>query len=86
MSVAQMGQATELARGYVWRVENGKVNPNLTTLARFAIALETSLSDLLSGINVDAAAVGKRSFAWQNPEGKDPRPKRGAGSPTSSDG
>ena len=77
MSVAQLAEASGFARGYVWRAENGKLNCNTTTLARFAQALGVTLAKLFDGIDVEAISIPKRPFTWRNPQGDDKRPKRG---------
>ncbi len=77
MTVADLGEAAGFARGYVWRAENGKLNSNATTLARFASALGVTLAEFFDGIHVDADSISKRPFKWRNPQGSDVRPKRG---------
>lgn len=79
MSAAELGEAAGFARGYVWRAENGKLNCNATTLARFAGALEVTLAEFFEGIHVDHLSISKRPFAWRNPRGVDERPKRRIG-------
>ncbi len=41
-----------MKKAYVWRVEQGKTLPSLRTAARFAKALEISLSELLEGVEL----------------------------------
>lgn len=79
MSVADLAKNAGVARGYVWRAENGKLNPNATTLAKFADGLGVTMSELLAGIEVDPGGIPKRPFGWRSADGTDPRPKRGAG-------
>jgi transcriptional regulator with XRE-family HTH domain len=41
------------------KLERGKINPSLITLARIAVALDISLSGLLEGITLDTEEVRK---------------------------
>lgn len=77
LTVTELAEASGFARGYVWRAENGKLNSNATTLARFAGALGVTLAEFFDGIHVDAASIPKRAFKWRNAQGSDARPKRG---------
>jgi len=43
---------TDIDRGYVGRLERGEANPTLLMLGRIAIALEISLSELLSEVTL----------------------------------
>ena len=86
MSAAELGEAAGFARGYVWRAENGKLNCNATTLARFAGSLGVTLAEFFDGIQVDHRSISKRPFAWRNPQGVDERPKRRSGGDDAPDG
>lgn len=76
MTVDQLAEAAGFARGYVWRAENGKLNSNATTLARFAGALGVTLAEFFDGIHVEPGSISKRPFKWRSPQGSDVRPKR----------
>lgn len=76
MTVVELAEKAGFARGYVWRAENGKLNSNATTLARFAEALGVPLSEFFDGIHVEPNTIAKRPFKWRSPQGSDVRPKR----------
>ena len=46
-SQQQVAVAVEMPQGQYSRIENGKVEPTLTTLAKLAEALDTSLAELV---------------------------------------
>lgn len=52
LSSVELGDRAGMKKAYVWRVEQGKTLPSLRTAARFAKALEISLSELLEGVEL----------------------------------
>jgi transcriptional regulator with XRE-family HTH domain len=87
MSFEDVAAAAGISRGYVYRMESGKQNATIRSLARVAVALSTSMSSLLQGVDADPSVLGTRKYVWQ--DGADPRdPSRPIGNrraPTSED-
>ena len=50
-SQSGFARAAGLNPKFVWRIENGRQNLNLLTLARIAITLELPMSALLEGVD-----------------------------------
>lgn len=48
---------------YLWRVERGRQNLSFRNVARFARALDLSLSGLLEGIDVGGVTLESRPYA-----------------------
>lgn len=71
MSFGELAAAAGISRGYVYRLETGKQNASIRSLSRIAVALSTTLSALLEGVDADPSALGTRPYAWR--EGADPR-------------
>lgn len=42
--------AAQTKKGFIWRVEAGQQNLSVKTLSRIAVALETTMADLLKGV------------------------------------
>lgn len=47
MSQGDIARALDVSRGYVSNIENGKLNPTLSTIAKLAKALDISTDQLL---------------------------------------
>jgi transcriptional regulator with XRE-family HTH domain len=47
MSQGDIARALEVSRGYISNIENGKLNPTLSTIAKLAKALDVSTDQLL---------------------------------------
>ncbi len=73
MTQAQFHKAAGVSQSYAWRIEVGRQNLNVRSLARVALALNTSMSVLLEGIAADPRSIGTRGFQWSS--GSDPRTK-----------
>lgn len=71
MSFGELATAAGISRGYVYRLETGQQNASIRSLSRIAVALSTSLSALLEGVEADPSALGTRPYAWR--DGADPR-------------
>jgi len=71
MTFGDLATAAGVSRGYVYRMEAGKQNASVRSLSRFAVALSTSMSRLLDGVEADPATLGTRSYVWR--DGADPR-------------
>lgn len=71
LSFGGLASAAGVSRGYVFRLETGKQNASIRSLAKIAVALSTTLSELLSGVDAGEAMVGKRKYVWRG--GSDPR-------------
>lgn len=65
-SQQSFAEAAGMSNNYAWRVEAGRQNLSLKTLSRIAIALGTSMADLLAGIEADPATVGTRPYHKQS--------------------
>lgn len=50
LSQEELGHRADLHRTYVSSLERGVRNPTITVLCRIAAALETSVSELLAGL------------------------------------
>ena len=50
--VTQTADAAGLKKGHLWRIEAGQHAVTITTLARLAVALDTTMSNLLRGVVV----------------------------------
>ena len=74
---ADFARAAGVSLQYLWRVETGQQNLNLTSVSRFALALGRPMAALLDGIDAEPATLGKRAYV--------PRPKK-EGKRTSGDG
>ncbi len=71
MSMGDLARAAGISQGYVYKMETGKQNASVRSLSRLAIALSTTISDLLAGVDADPSTLGTRSYAWR--DGADPR-------------
>ena len=58
-SQEEFAALVNIDRATYGKLERGEINPSLITLARIAVALDTSLSSLLKGITLDADEVRK---------------------------
>lgn len=58
-SQEEFAALVNIDRATYGKLERGEINPSLITLARIAVALDTSLSGLLDGITLDADEVRK---------------------------
>ncbi len=58
-SQEEFAALVNIDRAAYGKLERGQINPSLITLARIAVALDTSLSGLLDGITLDADEVRK---------------------------
>lgn len=58
-SQEEFAALVNIDRATYGKLERGEINPSLITLARIAVALDTSLSSLLNGITLDADEVRK---------------------------
>ena len=74
-SQEEFAAMVNIDRATYGKLERGEINPSLITLARIAVALETSLSGLLNGIKLDADEVRKipRSARGRTPIAGRPR-------------
>lgn len=54
MSQEEFAAAAEMNSKFAWRVEAGRQNLSLRSLARVAAALGTSISELLKGVGPNA--------------------------------
>lgn len=78
MSFGELATAAGISRGYVYRMESGKQNASIRSIARIAVALSTTISALLDGVDADPSTLGTRSYVWR--DGVDPRdPERPLG-------
>jgi transcriptional regulator with XRE-family HTH domain len=71
MTYAELATAAGISRGYVYRMETGKQNASIRSIARIAVALSTTISALLEGVDADPTTLGTRSYVWR--DGSDPR-------------
>lgn len=62
MKPAEFARALGISQAALWRLEDGQQNPTLKSLSRLAIALKTSMSALLTGIEPDPATLGTREY------------------------
>jgi transcriptional regulator with XRE-family HTH domain len=58
-SQEEFAALVNIDRATYGKLERGEINPSLITLARIAVALDTSLSGLLNGITLNADEVRK---------------------------
>lgn len=54
-------------RGFFGKLERGEINTGLISMARIAVALEISLSDLLDGLPLDAKEIRALPRAARGP-------------------
>lgn len=52
LSQTELARIVGKDRQYLYKIEKGKVTPNITTLAILAMALNVSLSELLAEVNL----------------------------------
>ena len=73
LSQTTFAEAADLDRLYLGRLERGAQNPTLLVIARIAIELDVTMSDLLAGIEVDAVEVRsvKRKSRGPRPAARD---------------
>lgn len=71
MSFGELATAAGISRGYVYRMEAGKQNASIRSIARISVALSTTISALMDGVDADPSTLGTRSYKWR--EGADPR-------------
>ena len=64
MTQVQFHTAAGVSQGYAWRMEAGRQNLSVRSLARVALALGTSMSVILEGIDADPASLGTRDYEW----------------------
>ena len=61
IGVTEAAAAARMNKGHWWRIEAGEHNLSLKVLARVATALNTDMSDLLSGVTVFSDGPRKSS-------------------------
>lgn len=59
---ADFARAAGISLQYLWRVETGRQNLNLTSISRFALALGRPMAALLEGIEPEPATLAKRAY------------------------
>lgn len=59
---ATLARRAGMAPAYLWRLEQGRTLPSLRNLARLAKALEISLPDLLSEVDIALVELGNRPY------------------------
>jgi transcriptional regulator with XRE-family HTH domain len=52
---------------YFWRIEDGRQNLSLRTLARLAKVLGVSLAELFEGIDADSVPLSNRDYVRRDP-------------------
>lgn len=57
LSQAELARMADLDRIYLGRLERGRQNPSLLVVARLSVELETTLEEILAGIDVDPEEV-----------------------------
>lgn len=62
ISQRDFATAAGLSPGYAWRVEDGRQNLNLRTLARIALALNTEMSELLTDVPASLVSPSNRPY------------------------
>lgn len=58
----ELAEASSLKQSFVSRVEAGVQNLELRTLARIAHALDTTMEELVAGVEVDPSRLRKRGM------------------------
>ena len=64
LGMAELAKMAGMARAYLWRIEHAETLPSLRNLARLAVALNLSLSELLDG--VDTSEIELRNRRYEN--------------------
>ena len=59
---ASLARLAGMAPAYLWRIEQGRSQPSLRTLARLAIALEVDLGKLLEGVDISSVETKNRDY------------------------
>lgn len=62
LSQSDFAAAAGLSPKYAWRVEDGRQNLNLRTLARVALALEVEMAELLVGVPASLVSLSNRPY------------------------
>ena len=62
LGMAELAKRAGMARAYLWRVENADTLPSLRNLARLAVALNLTLSDLLDGVDISEIELRNRRY------------------------
>lgn len=62
LGMAELAKMAGMARAYLWRVEHAETLPSLRNLARLAVALNLTLSDLLDGVDISEIELRNRPY------------------------
>ena len=62
LDAKQLADAAGMSPAYVWRLENGRTQPNLNTLARLAIALSCDLTDVVTDLDIGSVTLENRPY------------------------
>jgi transcriptional regulator with XRE-family HTH domain len=62
LGMAELAKMAGMARAYLWRVEHAETLPSLRNLARLAVALNLTLSDLLDGVDTSEIELRNRPY------------------------
>lgn len=58
LGVTEAATRAGMKKGHLWRVEAGQHNLSVKVLARLAVALDTTMSDLLAGVSAQQTPMG----------------------------
>lgn len=62
LTQGECAQKAGMTEQHVWRIEAGRQNVSLRSLARLAVALGVPMSTLLEGVTPDSIIKGTRSY------------------------
>ncbi|MDG6079028.1 XRE family transcriptional regulator [Erythrobacter litoralis] len=62
LGMAELAKLAGMARAYLWRVEHAETIPSVRNLARLAVALNLTLSDLLQGVDTSEIELRNRPY------------------------
>ena len=63
----ELGRRVGMSQAHVWRLEAGRAVPNLRTMARIAVALDVSLSELVADVDCSSVELRNRDYVRHKP-------------------
>lgn len=60
LGLVETAKAAGMPKGFLWRTEAGQQNLSIKTLARIALALDATMSELLEDVPALAAGTGEK--------------------------
>lgn len=76
---SRLAELAGMDPNYLWRSTAGRQNLSLRNIARLAVALNVTLSELFESVEIPGADLGNRGYARKGSFGSGVEPAGGAG-------